>query len=321
MADNRPGVQSPHPRVADIDAESFDYATYAWQDILVSLDASTGIATVHLHRPAKANAYTSAMAFSLQFAFELFDVDPRVKVAILTGTGKTFCVGADLSMGFRKSATYAQQHRDEGGVCSLAILRCRKPTIAAVNGTAVGIGMTMILACDFRLVTNNAKVGIPFTKRGIAMEAASSFLLPRLVGVTKALDIILTGDIRSPSDPSFAALWTRAPYPTADDVLDATRKLAHQLATQNSTISMALCKLQIWRQAQSPEHAHLLESQAYWDCAQTDAKEGVDSFFEKRDPKFKGTLNDLERFAVYPWWTQADVQGWVRRAPPPPSKL
>ncbi|KAN0060449.1 hypothetical protein ACQY0O_007779 [Thecaphora frezii] len=310
---SQPGVASPHPRVADVDAASFDYQNYAWRHVLVSLDASSGIATVRLHRPERNNAYTSVMAFSIQFAFEVLDADPRVKVVILTGSGKTFCVGADLSLGFRKAATYAQQHRDEGGIASLSILRCRKPTIAAINGTAVGIGLTMVLACDFRFVVETAKVGIPFTKRGIALEAISSFLLPRLVGHTKALDIAVTGDVRLPTDHSFSALWTRPPLATADEVTATANQLAHRLATQNSTVSMALCKLQLWRQAASPEEAHLLESQAFWGCSQLDAKEGVESFMQKRDPAFKGTLQDLEKFAVYPWWTQADTQGWVRR--------
>lgn len=304
---------NPHPRVTDVDVAAFDYGRYAWEHIRVDFRAAEGIAVVYLDRESKYNTFTGAMCASLVFAFELFDADDRVKVAVVTGAGKVFCAGADLSSGFGAVADHAQGHRDGGGQTALAILRCRKPTIAAINGNAIGIGMTMTLPCDFRLVASNAKVAIPFTKRGIAMEATSSFLLPKLVGVTKAMDIILTGDTRSPDDINYAGLWTRPPLPQ-DRVLPEALKLAQNLAA-NSSVSMALCKAQIWRQVSTPEEAHLLESQGIWETSRLDGVEGIKSFMEKRRAQFKGTMHDLERFAHWPWWTQADVSKGVRRGP------
>lgn len=300
---------NPHPRVSDVDVANFDYASYAWQDIKVEL-RSDGIAIVTMDRPAHYNTFTGPMSFSLVFAFELFDADDRVKVAIITGAGKVFCAGAYLAQGFGANADHAQGHRDGGGLVGLAILRCRKPTIAAMNGNSIGIGVTMTLSCDFRLVAENAKVAIPFVQRGIAMEACSSYLLPRLVGVTKAMDIILSGDVRSPKDESYMALWTKAPLPQ-DQVLPESLALAQRLA-KNSSVSMALCKAQIWRQVDSPEDAHLLESQGIWETSRLDGLEGAKSFMEKRKPEFPGTMNDLEKFAFWPWWKQTDVALYLR---------
>lgn len=294
-------------------------STYAWQDLKVDLSPE-GVAVVTLDRPGKMNAFTVMMCCSIVFAFELFDADERVKVAIITGANGVFCAGADLAGGFAGGATYAQEHRDGGGQTGLAILRCRKPTIAAINGNAVGIGMTLTLSCDYRLVAEDAKVAIPFTKRGIAMEACSSYLLPRLIGVTKTMDIILSGDTRKPTDWSYMDLWSRPPMPK-DQVLPTALQLAKTLSTQNSTLSMALCKAQIWRSPNSPEEAHLLESQGIWETSQKDAFEGIKSFLEKRPPKFEGTVSDLERFAFYPWWTEANVAGKTLRGPPPKAKM
>lgn len=301
---------NPHPRISDIDVANFDYATYPWQDIKVDLHPN-GVAVLYMDRPSQYNTLTGPMSYSIVFAFELFDADDRVKVAIITGGGgKVFCAGAYLAQGFGAIADHAQGHRDGGGQMGLAILRCRKPSIAAINGNAIGIGITMTLSCDFRLIAENAKVAIPFVQRGIAMEACSSYLLPRLVGVSKAMDMVLTGDVRSPKDESYMALWTRAPLPQ-DQVLPESLKLAEKLA-KNSSVSMALCKAQLWRQLNSPEDAHLLESQAIWETSRLDGLEGVKSFLDKRTPEFPGTMGDLQRFAFWPWWTQADVSLYPR---------
>ena len=300
---------NPHPRVCDVDVAHFDYASYPWEDILVELRPD-GVAVVTLNRPSQYNTFTGPMSFSIVFAFELFDADDRVKVAVITGAGQVFCAGAYLAKGFGAIADHAQGHRDGGGQVGLAILRCRKPSIAAINGNAIGIGITMTLSCDFRLVADNAKVAIPFVQRGIAMEACSSYLLPRLIGVTKATDIILTGDVRAPTDTSYAALWTRPPLPQ-QKVLDESLALAKKLA-QNSSVSMALCKAQLWRQVDSPEDAHLLESQGIWETSRLDGIEGVQSFMQKRKPNFPGTMKHLEKFAFWPWWRQADVALYPR---------
>ncbi|SAM82799.1 related to enoyl-CoA hydratase [Ustilago bromivora] len=245
---------NPHPRVADLDLPTFDYSTYPFVDIKVNLRPD-GIAII-------------------VFAFELFDADDRVKVAIITGSGKVFCAGAYLAQGFGAFADHAQGHRDGGGQVALAILRCRKPSIAAINGNAIGIGVTMTLSCDFRLVAQEAKVAIPFVQRGIAMEACSSYLLPRLV-------------------------------------LPESLKLAEKLA-KNSSVSMALFKAQMWRQVHSPEDAHLLESQGIWETARLDGGEGANSFLEKRQARFQGKMKDLDKFAFWPWWRQADVNLYGR---------
>ncbi|PWN50601.1 ClpP/crotonase [Violaceomyces palustris] len=309
-------MRNPHPRVSDVDAQNFDYSTYPWQHIKVET-LENGVAIVYLHRPDRANAFTGEMCASLVFAFELLDADNRVKAVILTGSGNSFCAGADLTGGFGSGgATYPREHRDGGGQTALSILRCRKVTIAAINGNAVGIGLTMTLPCDFRLVSEKAKVAIPFTKRGIAMEATSSYLLPRLVGNTKALDLILSGDTRYPDDISLLPLWTRPPLPS-EKVLPTAIEMATKLATENSIVSMALCKAQIWRGLKDPEETHLIESQGIYETSRVDANEGIKSFFEKRKPRFQGTVQDLERFGFYPWWTQADVSGKISRGPKP----
>ncbi|SPO26339.1 related to enoyl-CoA hydratase [Ustilago trichophora] len=300
---------NPHPRICDLDIANFDYASYPWQDIKVELRPD-GIAVLTMDRASQYNTFTGPMSFSIVFAFELFDADDRVKVAVITGAGKVFCAGAYLAQGFGAIADHAQGHRDGGGQVGLAILRCRKPSIAAMNGNAIGIGVTMTLSCDFRLVAEDAKVAIPFVQRGIAMEACSSYLLPRLIGVTKAMDIILTGDVRSPKDESYMALWSRPPLPQ-DKVLAESLDLAKKLA-QNSPVSMALCKAQIWRQVDSPEDAHLLESQGIWETSRLDGEEGVKSFMQKRKPEFPGKMKHLERFAFWPWWRQADVATYPR---------
>ncbi|SOV02040.1 related to enoyl-CoA hydratase [Ustilago sp. UG-2017a] len=300
---------NPHPRLAELDLPTFDYSTYPFVDIKVNLRPD-GIAIVTLDRAAQYNTFTGPMSFSIVFAFELFDADDRVKVAIITGSGKVFCAGAYLAQGFGAFADYAQGHRDGGGQVALAILRCRKPSIAAINGNAIGIGVTMTLSCDFRLVAQEAKVAIPFVQRGIAMEACSSYLLPRLVGVSKAMDMVLCGDVRSPKDESYMALWTRSPLPQ-DQVLPESLKLAEKLV-KNSSVSMALCKAQMWRQVHSPEDAHLLESQGIWETARLDGGEGANSFLEKRQARFQGKMKDLDKFAFWPWWRQADVNLYGR---------
>ncbi|CEH16065.1 enoyl-hydratase isomerase family protein [Ceraceosorus bombacis] len=319
-------LHNPHPPLQSLSAEairSFPYSTYGWRHIRVVLGGdeankssqssappSDGVLLVLLNRPDRANAYTTQMCHDLVFVFELADRDPRVKVR------------ADLSGasggGFGADADIAADHRDGGGQAGLSIAKCRKLVIAAVNGNAVGIGLTMVLSTDIRLVAANAKVGIPFVKRGISMEATSSYLLPRLVGHSNALKISMTGDTYRADDPTWRDLWYNV-LP-AEQVLPEALKLAGRLAVDNSVISMALNKALIWQCPPTREETHLLESKMIWEASKRDAQEGVLSFMQKRKPKFEGTVEDVEKaetcvpdwssaFNGYPWWTEADLTG------------
>ncbi|KAJ1560379.1 hypothetical protein HK405_007314 [Cladochytrium tenue] len=296
------------PKLDPNSASSFDYAAYAWQDILVALDPETGVLLVTLNRPASRNAFTVEMAINLVLAFRLADLDDRVKSVVVTGAGSTFCAGADLSgAGFGEASQMSlDDHRDPGGMVVLAMLNCCKLIVAAVNGNAVGIGLTM-----------TAKLGTPFVKRGISCDAVSSYLLPRLIGHSNATRILLTGDlhtcgdVRSPVAPLFAAT-----YATASEVLPAAVALALRLTRENSLVSMALVKSQLWRPGAGlggqleagVEEAFLHESKALaWVVTDGDALEGVMSFMQKRKPNFQSNVRSLRESGWWPWWRTKDV--------------
>lgn len=179
-------LKDPHPAIESIDASNFDYAGYPWEHCKGEL-RDGNVLLVTLDRPEQMNTFSTQQGQALKFLFQLADRDDRVKVIVLTGAGKAFCAGADLTskpaFGVDHSASDpVAAHRDRGGGLALTILNCRKLTIAAINGTAVGIGMTMTFACDLRIAAAGAKMGVPFVKRGIPCDAVSSYILPRLIG-------------------------------------------------------------------------------------------------------------------------------------------
>jgi len=279
----------------------------------IAYDVDGPILTITLDRPEKLNAFTPKMFHELLHAFDRADADDDVRAVIVTGRGRAFCAGADLSMGADTFDDASQgtgaprdvaAHRDEGGRLTLRIFGCTKPVIAAINGPAVGIGVTMTLAMDIRLAADTAKMGFVFARRGIVPEAASSWFLPRIVGISQALEWCYSGRV-FPADEALAGRLVRSLHP-ADEVLGAARALALEIAENTSALSVALTRQMMWRMlgAEHPTAAHKVDSRAINAMGRTaDAREGVVSFLEKRPPAFPGRVSeDLPEF--FPWWDE-----------------
>lgn len=242
------------------------------------------------------------MTNDMETAFDLLSLDPRVKAIVVTGHDKMFCAGADLEAG--GGLTYnddtARTHRDGGGRVVLAIHRCTKPVIAAINGSAVGVGMTMTLPMNIRIVSEKAKIGFVFARRGIVMEAASSFFLPKLIGYSKAMHLVTTGSVYPSTSPLFSELFSEILPP--EKVLPRALEIAHDVAKNTSAVSTHLMKDLMWRNPGSAEATHLLDSKVLLELfSGKDKQEGIDSFLQKRDPDFKGNMVDNAP-AVWPWW-------------------
>ncbi|KAI9343910.1 enoyl-CoA hydratase/isomerase family protein [Zopfochytrium polystomum] len=269
---------------------------------------NNGVAILTLTRPDAQNSFNSTMCMELAEVFFAFDADDAVKVVVVTGHGKYFCAGADLREGDFSTAksdipphVRAKQSRDGGGYVTLAIQQCRKVVIAAINGPAVGIGITMTLAMDIRLAWKDAKVGFVFARRGIVAEAGSNFYLPRLVGHSRALELVLSARVAPASHRSLDLLFSEL-VDNAADVLPKALALADEIAVNNSLVSCAMLKSLFWRGGSSPEEGHLLDSEAmFWMGNGKDAREGVISFIEKRRPDFPGRVTK-DMPPMWPWW-------------------
>jgi enoyl-CoA hydratase/carnithine racemase len=267
-----------------------------------------GLLTITLHRPEKLNAFTTRMMHELLDAFERADSDDRVRVVIVTGAGRAFCAGADLSGGggaFDYAAGHAMdEHRDGGGLVALRIFESKKPVIAAINGPAVGVGITMTLPMDVRLASTTSRIGFVFARRGIVPEACSSWFLPRLVGMQRAAEWVYTGRVFSADEALAGGLVARVVPPEA--LLETARQLGREMADGTSPVSLALSRQLLWRMlgADHPMEAHRLDSRClYWLGKSADAHEGVAAFLEKRPARF--TLRpstDMPEF--YPWWPE-----------------
>ena len=265
-----------------------------------------GVLTITLHRPEKLNAFTPTMMRELIDAFDRADADDAVRAVIVTGAGRAFCAGADLSGGggtFDNTARDTlETHRDGGGLVALRIFESKKPIIAAINGPAVGVGITMTLPMDVRLASTAARMGFVFARRGIVPEACSSWFLPRVVGISRATEWVYTGRIFSAEEALAGGLVSRIVPPA--DLLATARGLAREIADNTSAVSVALSRQLLWRMlgADHPMEAHQVDSRAiYWMGSSADAREGVAAFLEKRPARF--TLRpsaDLPGF--YPWW-------------------
>lgn len=219
-----------------------------------------------------------------------------------------FCAGADLDGG--QGLSYAndtpRSHRDGGGRVTLAIYKCTKPVIAAINGSAVGVGITMTLPMNIRIVSEKAKVGFVFARRGIVMEAASSFFLPKLIGLSKAMHLITTGSVYPATDPLFRELFSEILPP--EKVLPRALELAQDIAQNTSAVSTHLMKDLMWRNPGTAEATHLLDSKILLELFDgKDKQEGVDSFLQKRSPEFRGNMVDNAP-AAWPWWEPVDVK-------------
>lgn len=269
-----------------------------YEEILYSVDGP--VATITLHRPDKMNAFTNRMLKEIIDAFDQTDADDSVRAVIVTGSGKAFCAGADLSGGgetFAKGGSDVAAKggviRDGGGLVALRIFESKKPVIGAINGAAVGVGVTMTLPMDIRLASTAAKFGFVFAKRGIVPEAASSWFLPRLVGISQAAEWCYTGRIVSAEDALTGRLVRSVHAP--DDLLPAARAIAEEIAAGTAPVSVALTRQMLWRMlgADHPMEAHRVDSRAINSRgASADAREGVVSFLEKRPAQFPVKVSD-----------------------------
>ena len=275
----------------------------------IHYEVADRVATVTLQRPEKLNALTATMLGELLEAFDLADADDAVRAVIVTGAGRAFCAGADLSAGAttfdaaaRGRAESAAEHRDGGGRVTLRIFELTKPVIAAINGPAVGFGVTMTLPMDVRIASTAARLGFVFVRRGVVPEACSTWFLPRLVGISRAAEWIYTGRVFDAEEARAGGLVSRVVAP--DALLPTARALAHEIADHTSAVSVALARQMLWRMlgADHPAEAHRIDSLAmFWTGRAADAHEGVSAFLEKRPARF--TLRpskDMPPF--YPWW-------------------
>ena len=278
-----------------------DYST-----ILYDLEDSVLLIT--LNRPEILNAFNRDMMAEMIDALDKADADDNVRAIIVTGAGRGFCAGADLSAGgntFNAEARDDREdglHRDGGGRVTLRIFECKKPIIAAINGAAVGIGATMTLPMDIRLCSTKAKFGFVFSRRGIVPEACSSYFLPRVVGISQALEWCYSGRV-FPGDEALAGGLVRSVH-QPDDLLAAAKVIAREIADNTSAISVTLIRQMMWKMlgADHPMEAHKIDSRGiYFAGKAADAKEGVESFLEKRTAKFPLKVSeDMPEF--YPWW-------------------
>jgi len=257
-------------------------------------DVADHVATITLNRPEALNAFTGTMMNEIIDAFDRIDADDDVRAVIVTGAGRGFCAGADLSSGgetFSRGGSDVVADsgvpRDGGGLVSLRIFACKKPVIGAINGPAVGVGVTMTLPMDIRLASEGAKFGFVFARRGIVPEACSSYFLPRVVGISQAAEWCFTGRV-FPATEALAGGLVRSLH-APDDLLPAARALAAEIAENTSPVSVALTRQMLWRMlgADHPMDAHRVDSRGILERGRSaDSREGVVSFLEKRPAVF-----------------------------------
>jgi enoyl-CoA hydratase/carnithine racemase len=271
----------------------------------IRYEVADGILTITLNRPDRLNAWTPVMQQELIEALDAADADDDVRVVVFTGEGRGYCAGADLAAGGstfeRGEQLPAEEHRDGGGVFTLRAFESTKPLIAAINGPAVGVGITMTLPMDVRLASENARFGFVFVRRGIVPEAASSWFLPRIVGISQAMEWVATGRVFDAAEALAGRLVSRV-VPAAD-LLPAARAIAGEIAANTSAVSVTLSRRMLWSMlgASSPWDAHRADSRAIWMLGPgPDAAEGVQSFLDKRPPRFPARVADY--LDVIPEW-------------------
>lgn len=292
----------------------------------IKYEVADKVATLTLNRPDKLNAFTGVMMAEMIDAFGKADADDNVRAVVVTGAGRGFCAGADLSAG-AKTFDYAARSdrpekagvpvnadgsidwshegvRDGGGRVTLRIFECLKPVIGAINGPAVGIGVTMQLPMDVRIASENARFGFVFARRGIVPEACSSWFLPRLVGISQAMEWCATGRVFDAQEALRGGLVSKVVK--HDDLLSTAYALAREIADNTAPVSVALTRQMMWRMlgADHPMEGHKIDSRAiYARGRQGDAKEGVVSFLEKRPAAFPDKVSkDMPPF--FPWWSE-----------------
>jgi enoyl-CoA hydratase/carnithine racemase len=281
----------------------------------IRFEVADGVGTVTLARPDKLNALSSRMLDELLAVLDQADADDAVRVLIVTGAGRAFCAGADLSGGPRTFDRVAREHgeapgehEDGGGRVTLRIFDMKKPLIAAINGPAVGFGITMTLPMDIRIASTAARIGFVFARRGVVPEACSTWFLPRLVGPSQAAEWVYTGRVFPAEEALAGRLVSRVVPP--ERLLPVARELAREIAENTSAISVALSRQLMWKLlgADHPMEAHRLDSRCMdWTGRSADAREGVSAFLEKRPARF--TLRpstDMPPF--YPWWRERSFE-------------
>ncbi len=291
----------------------------------IAYEVSENIATITLNRPEKMNAFTGQMMAELIDALDRANKDDDVRVIIFTGAGKAFCAGADLSQGAKtfdydnrtdrpeKQGAAAADGtidwsnpaiRDGGGMVTLKIFESLKPVIGAINGAAVGIGVTMQLPMDIRIASDNARFGFVFARRGIVPEACSSYFLPRIVGISTATEWCFTGRVFGAQEAKERGLVTHLVKP--EELIPTARALAKEIAENTAPVSVALTRQMLWRMlgADHPMEGHKIDSRGVFARGrQEDAKEGVMSFLEKRQPVYPNKVStDMPEY--FPWWTE-----------------
>jgi enoyl-CoA hydratase/carnithine racemase len=267
------------------------------------------VLTITMNRPDKLNAFTPQMRQEFIEAFDRADEDDDVRAIIVTGEGRGFCAGADLTSGAdtfdrEGGGNTIDEHRDSGGLLTLRIFESKKPVIAAINGPAVGIGATMTLPMDIRIASEKAKMGFVFARRGIVPEACSGWFLPRVVGIGQALEWVMTGRVFSAREALEGGLVSRVLPP--EELLPAATELAREIAENTSAVSIALTRQLMWKMlgADHPMDAHKVDSKCIYHMGKSaDAYEGVMSFLEKRPAQFTMKPSaDMPDF--YPWWKE-----------------
>ncbi|WP_342723787.1 crotonase/enoyl-CoA hydratase family protein [Bradyrhizobium sp. B097] len=291
----------------------------------IKYEVSEQILTITLNRPDKLNAFNAKMQSELINAFDAADQDDDIRAIIVTGAGRGFCAGADLSTGTNTFDRDAQRGpvrrlpnqqvdysdprvRDGGGQVTLRIFKSLKPVIAAVNGPAVGVGVTMQLAMDIRIASEAARFGFVFSQRGIVPEAASSWFLPRIVGISQALEWCYTGRVFQAREALAGRLVSKVVPP--DELLNTARELAKEIASKTAPVSIALIRQMMWRMtgAEDPMEAHKIDSRGlYTRGRSTDVREGITSFLEKRPAMFKDKVSsDMPDY--FPWWQELEYK-------------
>ena len=284
----------------------------------ILVDKADGVATITLNRPEKMNAYTRIMGEEIMAAMDDIDADDSVRAVIFTGSGdRAFCAGADLTPegGGHVFSDPSEVEdlsdpkvRDGGGLLTLRLFESKKPLISACNGVAVGVGATMQLAMDIRLASDNARYGFVFARRGIVPEACSSWFLPKIVGISQALEWCYTGRVFDAAEAHNGGL-IRSIH-SQDELMDAAQGLAREIADNTSAVSVAMTRAMMWRlpSGDHPMDAHRIDSRAIYRLSRgADAKEGIASFLEKRAPRYPAKVSeDMPDF--YPWWDKVDYR-------------
>jgi enoyl-CoA hydratase/carnithine racemase len=288
----------------------------------IAVDVADRIMTITLSRPDRLNAFNIQMLREMLDAFDRADADDDVRAVIVTGAGRAFCAGADLeaagatfdyeSLGIEPPAMrddgQPAELRDGGGLLTLRIFRCTKPVIAAINGPAVGVGATMTLPMDIRIAADTARFGFVFAARGIVPEAASSWFLPRVVGISRALEWCYSARV-FPASEALAGGLVRSLHP-ADELLEVARGIAAEIVATSAPVSVALTRMMLWRMlgASHPMEAHQVDSRGVNHLGRTaDAREGITAFFEKRPAEWSMSVSeDMPSFV--PWWEEPSFE-------------